>query len=154
MVKLSPGLINYTLRHEGVWGSGCMDPHFLDLGTSWRWVVSFTTRPLYPWYPLDRRLGGPQSRSGRCGKNSWPYQDSNFDPSVIQPIASRYTDYAIPVPNTVSQYIVYMKLLLGPGKIFTTSRVGKLNWDFTVNVAKYTWPQCLVPGHKHSWHYK
>jgi hypothetical protein len=21
-----------------------------------------------PWYPLDRRLGGPQSRSGRCGE--------------------------------------------------------------------------------------
>jgi hypothetical protein len=25
-----------------------MDPHFLDLGTSWRWVVSFTSLPLYP----------------------------------------------------------------------------------------------------------
>jgi hypothetical protein len=42
-------------------------------------VVSFTPRPLYPqgkspWYPLDRRLGGPQSRSGRDGeeKNSQP----------------------------------------------------------------------------------
>jgi hypothetical protein len=42
-------------------------------------VVSFTPRPLYPqekslWYPLDRRLGGPQSRSGRRGgeKNSQP----------------------------------------------------------------------------------
>jgi hypothetical protein len=31
-----------------VWGSGCIDPHFLDLGTSWRWAVSFTLRPLYP----------------------------------------------------------------------------------------------------------
>jgi hypothetical protein len=34
------------------------------------WVVSFTPRPLYsqgksPWYPSDRRLCGPQSRSGR-----------------------------------------------------------------------------------------
>jgi hypothetical protein len=34
-------------------------------------VVSFTPRPIYPqgksrWYPLDRRLGGPQSHS-RCG---------------------------------------------------------------------------------------
>jgi hypothetical protein len=44
-------------------------------------VVSFTPRPLYhqgkrPWYPLDRRLGGPQSRSGRGGeeKNSQPPQ--------------------------------------------------------------------------------
>jgi hypothetical protein len=43
---------------------------FLDLGTSWKWMVSFTPRPLYPRgksprYPLDRRLGGPQSQSGR-----------------------------------------------------------------------------------------
>jgi hypothetical protein len=40
-------------------------------------MVRFKNRPLYhqgksPWYPLDRRLGGPQSRSGRGGeeKNS------------------------------------------------------------------------------------
>jgi hypothetical protein len=44
-----------------------MDPRFLDLGTSWRWVVSFTPLPLY-WYPLDWRLGGPRSRSGRYGE--------------------------------------------------------------------------------------
>jgi hypothetical protein len=49
------------------------DPHFLDLGTSRRWVISFTLRPLYPReksppYPLDRRLGGPHSRSGRRGE--------------------------------------------------------------------------------------
>jgi hypothetical protein len=42
-------------------------------------VVSFTPQPLYPqgkipWYPLDGRLGGPQSRSGSGGeeKNSQP----------------------------------------------------------------------------------
>jgi hypothetical protein len=33
-------------------------------------VVSFTPRPLYPqgkspWYPLDRKLSGPQRHSGR-----------------------------------------------------------------------------------------
>jgi hypothetical protein len=50
---------------------------FFYLGARWRWVVSFTPRPLYPQgknprYPLDKRLGGPQSRSGRGGseKNS------------------------------------------------------------------------------------
>jgi hypothetical protein len=42
-----------------------MDRRYLDLGTN------FTSRPLYlrgksPRCPLDRRLGGPQSRSGRC----------------------------------------------------------------------------------------
>jgi hypothetical protein len=29
-------------------GSVCMDPRILDLCNSWRRVVSFTTRPLYP----------------------------------------------------------------------------------------------------------
>jgi hypothetical protein len=48
-------------------GSECIDPHFLDLDTSWRWVVSFTLRPLYsrgksPRYALNRRLGWLQSR--------------------------------------------------------------------------------------------
>jgi hypothetical protein len=57
---------------KAYWGSGCIAPRIVDLGTRWRWVVSFTPRPLYPqgrspWYPLDRRLGGPQSRSGRGG---------------------------------------------------------------------------------------
>jgi hypothetical protein len=48
---------------------------FLDLGTSCRWVVSFSLQPLYsrgkkPRYRLDRRLGGPQSRSGRGGEEN------------------------------------------------------------------------------------
>jgi hypothetical protein len=52
------------------WGSGGIAPRILDFGTRWRWVISVTSRPLYPhvkspWYPLDRRLGEPQSRSGR-----------------------------------------------------------------------------------------
>jgi hypothetical protein len=42
-------------------GFGCIDPRFLYLGTSWRRVVSFTTRPLYPEpmspQTLDKRLG-------------------------------------------------------------------------------------------------
>jgi hypothetical protein len=28
-----------ALRHENLWGSGCIDPHFLDLGTS-EWSAS------------------------------------------------------------------------------------------------------------------
>jgi hypothetical protein len=76
-VKLSL-CFNWAPRHEDVLGSGGTELHsFFDLGIRLSWVVSFTPRPLYPqgkspWYPLDRRLGGPQSRSG-CGggeKNS------------------------------------------------------------------------------------
>jgi hypothetical protein len=46
-----------------------------------------------PRYPLYRRLGGPQGRSGRLRKISPP---PGFDPPTVQPVASRYTDYAIP----------------------------------------------------------
>jgi hypothetical protein len=28
MVILSPCLTNQALRHEGIWGSGCIDPYF------------------------------------------------------------------------------------------------------------------------------
>jgi hypothetical protein len=27
---------NEALHHEGVWESGYIDPHFLDLGSNWR----------------------------------------------------------------------------------------------------------------------
>jgi hypothetical protein len=44
-----------------------------------------------PRYPLDRRLGGPQSRSGRGGeeKNSQPLPE--LEPPIIQPVAQSYT---------------------------------------------------------------
>jgi hypothetical protein len=48
-------------------------------------------------YPLYRRLGGPQGRSGRVRKISPP---PGFDPRTVQPVASRYTDWAIPTPNS------------------------------------------------------
>ena len=44
------------------------------------------------WYPLYRRLGGHQGRSGRVLKISTL---PGFDPRTVQSIASRYTDYAI-----------------------------------------------------------
>jgi hypothetical protein len=44
-------------------------------------------------YPLYRRLGRTQGRSGRVLKISPP---PGFDPRAVQLVASRYTDYAIP----------------------------------------------------------
>jgi hypothetical protein len=58
-------------RHIGEWRYSST---ILDLCTRWRWVISFTPLPLYregksPRYPLDRRLGGPQSQYG-CWKSN------------------------------------------------------------------------------------
>jgi hypothetical protein len=47
-------------------------------------------------YPLYRKLGGPQGRSGRVRKISPP---PGFDPRTVQPVAIRYTDYTIPTPR-------------------------------------------------------
>ena len=40
-------------------------------------------------YPLYRKLGGPQGRSGRVRKISPP---PGIDPRTVQTVASRYTD--------------------------------------------------------------
>jgi len=46
-------------------------------------------------YPLYKRLGGPQGRTGRVWKISPP--PPGFDPRTFQPVASHYADWAIPV---------------------------------------------------------
>jgi hypothetical protein len=68
---------------------------FHDHGTRRGWGVSVTPRPLYTpgktRYPLYRRLGGPQGRTGQVWKISPP---PGFDSRTVQPVASRYTDWA------------------------------------------------------------
>jgi hypothetical protein len=55
-------------------GSGCIDPHILDLGTIVLGGERSTSRPgrFTPGErspgTLDRRLNGPQNRSGRRGE--------------------------------------------------------------------------------------
>jgi len=65
MNKRNDEILNTVTRHEDVWGSGGIVPRIPNL--------RFTSRSLYPWgkkprYSLDRRLGEPQSRSGRGGE--------------------------------------------------------------------------------------
>jgi hypothetical protein len=72
-------------------------------------VVSFTPLPLYPpgkspLYSLDRRLGGPQSRSGRCGEAKYlalpgiePGPSSPYNKLSIRVIRTR----TIPISNKV-----------------------------------------------------
>jgi hypothetical protein len=68
-------VLNWAPRHEDVLVDGSIAPCILDLDTRSGWVVRFTPRPLYPrgnsiLYPLDRKLGGLQSQSGRGGKEN------------------------------------------------------------------------------------
>jgi hypothetical protein len=63
LVKLK---VKLSLCHGDVWGEW-YNSTILDLGIRWRWVAA--SRPCRfipgksPWYPLDRRLDVPQSRS-------------------------------------------------------------------------------------------
>jgi hypothetical protein len=61
--KTGRGNSKVVTVHEDVGENGGIAPRVTNLGTRRR-VVSFTSRLLYPLYPFDRRLGGPQSRSG------------------------------------------------------------------------------------------
>ena len=54
-------------------------------------------------YPLYRRLGGPQGRAGQLRKISPP---PGFDTRTVQPVASRYTDWAIPAHRV---HMIYNK---------------------------------------------
>ena len=49
-------------------------------------------------YPLYRRLGEPQGRSGRVRKISPPPE---YDPRAVQPVASHYTNWAIPAHKNI-----------------------------------------------------
>jgi hypothetical protein len=76
----------------------------LDLSTRWRGVVSFTPRPRYPRenrprYSLDRRLGGPESRSGRCGVISNPCYSVSRDVQSHINAALLFVGVDVPGPD-------------------------------------------------------
>jgi hypothetical protein len=52
-------------------------------------------------YPLCRRLGGPQGRSGQARKISPP---PGFDPRAVHPVVSPYTDWS--TRPTIERYII------------------------------------------------
>ena len=69
---------------------------FLDHGTRRGWGVSVTPRPLFTPRERPGTHGtggwvGPRAGLDRCGKSRPP---PGFDPRTVQPVASRYTDWA------------------------------------------------------------
>jgi hypothetical protein len=68
-----------------------------------------------PRYPLDRMLGGPQSRSGRRGEEKIlnPTRTRTPTPRSSSPVASRCTDCATPAPvdthcDKINKYLAFM----------------------------------------------
>jgi hypothetical protein len=54
-------------------------------------------------YPLYRRLGGTDGRSGRAREILPP---PGFDPRIVQPVASRYTNYTLPAHRGIAVLIL------------------------------------------------
>jgi hypothetical protein len=94
-------------------GVDVIDPHFLDPGTSWRWVVSFAPLPLYlrgnsPRYPLYKRLAGPQSRS------EWRGEEKLLDPTRTRTATPRPSSpYPVAIPTVLSPWINFVRWDLG-----------------------------------------
>jgi hypothetical protein len=79
-----------------------------------------------PCYQLDRRLGGPQSRSGRGGedKNSQPLP--GLEAPTIQPIVQRYT--------TELRWL-FKKIYEGVSKSYQTESITKCKLT-TINTSR------------------
>jgi hypothetical protein len=73
---------------KAYWESGDIAPRILDHSTMWRRVVSFTPWPLYPRYPLDRKLDEPQSQSGRGGEERKSRPVPGIEPLSSSPQSS------------------------------------------------------------------
>jgi hypothetical protein len=82
--------------------SGCINPSFLRLGSSWMWVVSFTPQSLYPreiapdthW--IEGWVGPRTGLEDLYKRKLLPLMGLKSDPSVAQRITSRHIDWAIP----------------------------------------------------------
>jgi hypothetical protein len=87
--------------------NGCVVPCFLDIGTCWRRVVSFSPGRLH------RGEGDPRRETDRTGGWVGPRPNlddveeeklldlsgtKSFEPSVVQPAGSRHTDCATAAP--------------------------------------------------------
>ena len=84
-------------------GNGGIAPRSLKLGTSWRWLVTMTPRPLYPWrkrflYPLNRRrVGEPQRRCRTFGEQINLFYVPGLEPRAVYPVVCQYANCGIPV---------------------------------------------------------
>ena len=88
MVKNNPSTGHERSEGEQIYSSTLSLTTALDKVGGQR-HVSVALTPGKNRYPVYRRLGGPQGRSGRLRKISPP---QGFYPRIVQSVASRFTD--------------------------------------------------------------
>jgi hypothetical protein len=100
------------------WGVEVWLHSFFDLGTRWRWMVSFTTRPLYPREraPSTHWIGGwVGSRAVLDAvmkkKCPAPRRESNPRTSTFPPVAQRYTQWNIKALRRNQEHIKFREFL-------------------------------------------
>jgi hypothetical protein len=80
-------------------------------------VVSFTPWSLYPqgkspWYTLDRRLDGPQSRSGRGGEEKDFQPLKTLEPLIIQPVAQMMMMMMMMMTTTTTMMMMIIIIII------------------------------------------
>jgi hypothetical protein len=83
-----------SIRHEDVCRSEYIDPHFLDIGSSWSGQLHAPA--VLPPGKEPRRFGGPQSQSGQFGEEKILEPTGTRTPTPQSSNSCRYTDDANP----------------------------------------------------------
>jgi len=82
-------------HYSDVWGGmeKQLHPFLTSVLCELEWLAFTTRAPCsrgnYPWYPLNRRLGGTQSLSWHFGEEQYisPCRESKHDFSIVKPVA-------------------------------------------------------------------
>lgn len=93
---------------EDIWGSRCIAPLVPNFRARWKWIVSFTSRPLYyrgnnPCYRLNRRLNVSKRLSGRLGEEINLLPLPEIESRIVQPVALTLYLLRYPGSNVNSQ---------------------------------------------------
>jgi hypothetical protein len=112
-MKVKPVLLRAKQAQRGGRGMGLP---ILNLGAQRGWVVNATPRQLNPRTspPPGKRPGalctGGRVSLGWCEVVRKILSQPGFEPRTVQPVVSRYTDYAIPdaCPDILTYLLTYL----------------------------------------------
>jgi hypothetical protein len=124
------------------WGNGCIAPRILDLGTRWRWMVSFTPRPLYPH---EKEAGwAPEPLWTRWWRENFEPLPG-LEPPIIQTVARRCTTELSKLEETLIHNEKRQSLSRNAHVIRTTRHIPS---ETGVNVHREYWNRTVNCGTK------